>query len=262
MDASIIIITKNQKAFLEKTLPMLAKQKFNGKFEVIVVDSGSTDGAQKYSRSLNAKVISINPNTFNYANAFNTGASAASGKYLVRLSGDCIPTSADWLTNMTAPYNNLKIGGTFGKYIISGKEGFTYPIYWDKKRFPNKNTVYHCNQTFLLGISLSYFTIGNKVFDFAGGCCSIRRSIWIKRPFNETLTNSEDAEYSWFLHTTGHDIAFCNKATVLHEHLLSPEKYEFHFLGISRTQIMVQKHIWKYWLLRIVGKDPFEKYKI
>ena len=69
----------------------LKQQTFKGKYEIIVVDSGSTDGAKEYCRSQKVKLVNIPSQNFNYANALNKGARVAEGRYLVRLSGDCIP---------------------------------------------------------------------------------------------------------------------------------------------------------------------------
>ena len=55
MTASVIIITKNQKEFLHQTIPTLLSQKFSGSFEIIVVDSGSTDGAVEYVKTFPVK---------------------------------------------------------------------------------------------------------------------------------------------------------------------------------------------------------------
>lgn len=63
MDASIIIITKNQKKFLKQSIPRLLHQSYKGSYEIIVVDSGSTDGAVEYCKEQNIKVVSVNSET-------------------------------------------------------------------------------------------------------------------------------------------------------------------------------------------------------
>ncbi len=46
--ASVIVITKNQKRFLEMSVPAIQCQQLDSAFEIIAVDSGSTDGAVEY----------------------------------------------------------------------------------------------------------------------------------------------------------------------------------------------------------------------
>ena len=43
MDVSIVIRTKNEGEFIDKTLAKVEEQDFSGSYEIIVVDSGSTD---------------------------------------------------------------------------------------------------------------------------------------------------------------------------------------------------------------------------
>src|SRR3990172_10003220 len=117
MEASIIIITKDQKEFLQKTLPVLLNQEFKGKYEIIVVDSGSTDDALQYIKSLPINLVQISPETFNYARAFNTGSKKAKGKLLIRLSGDCLPQDNFFLKEILDGFEDTKVGGTYGRYI-------------------------------------------------------------------------------------------------------------------------------------------------
>lgn len=255
--ASIIIVTKNQKNFLEKTIPVLKKQ-IQGEYETIVVDPGSTDGAREYCMKNQVKVVDISPKNFNYAHAFNIGAAQANGTYLVRLSGDCIPLREDWLSEMVKPFKDPKIGGVFGKYVLSGRKGFGYPDYWPAWRFPKKYTVYSVKPFLFMGAGLLNFSLGKNVYEFAGGCCAIRKKIWQKRPFNESLLEGEDAEYSWFLHIIGYDIVYNPKAEVVHEHRVDIRKTIKNILGITKWNWIFNVVIWKYWLQRLKGINSYK----
>lgn len=216
IEASVIIITKNQKHLLQKSLPVLLSQDFEGKYEIIVVDSGSTDGARNYVESLPVKLIKISPKSFNFAKAFNGGAKKAKGQYLVRLSGDAIPIEKNFLTEILKPFTNAKVGATYGRYIITGREGYGYPKYWPAERFPKKLIRHHVSPNPLKMIVSNKFW--ERVTSLAGACCALRGEISMERPFNERLIEAEDAEYAWFLHLVGYDIVYNPEAKVLHEH--------------------------------------------
>jgi len=238
MKASVIIITKDQKHFLKKSLPILLKQNLKGGCEIIVVDSGSTDGAKEYALSMGAKLVEYK-GKWNYARAANMGVKEARGKFVIRLSGDVIPLKKDFLSQMIKPFEDLKVGGVYGRYTISGKRGYGYPDFWESWRFPKKQTRYSVRQYFLMGL----LGIGGvHVYNFAGGCCAIRREIWKKRGFNEKLIAGEDAEYAWFLHVIGYDIVCNPSAVVLHEHKIKRVKKRVKkmrtFLGLSRWQVV------------------------
>lgn len=262
MKASIVIITKNQKNFLRKTISILQRQLFNEKYEIIVVDSGSTDGALEYCKTQKVKVISITPENFNYAYALNKGASVSKGEYLIRLSGDCIPLGRNWLCEIMAGFIDGKVGGVFGKYSISGRAGYGYPDYWPKWMFPNKVVRYSIKPFLFMGAQISHLLIGNpKVFEFTGGCCAVRKSIWENRHFNERLIAGEDAEYSWYLHLIGYDVVYNPKIESLHEHRINLAKTYKNYFGINWWNIKFKSSIWKYWFKRILHGDPYKDFR-
>lgn len=256
--ASIIIITKNQKGFLEKTIPTLLNQKTEGQFEIIVMDSGSEDGAKEYVKKIGSiKLIEIQPENFKFANTFNTGAKTAKGKYLVRLSGDCIPVGTRWLSEIIKGFEDEEVGGVFGKYVISGRAGYTYPNFWPESRFPSKKVRYSIKIYPFIGTSFLNITLSPKIYDFAGGCCAIRKDIWEKRPFNEKLIAGEDAEYSWFLHVIGYDVIYNPNIKVLHEHKIDLVSSARAYSGFSKWSLVFTWEILKYWIIRIFGNDPY-----
>jgi len=257
MNASIIISTKDQKSYLQKSLPVLLNQNFKDKYEIIVLDSGSTDGAKEYIESLPVRLIKINPKSFNYSHALNVGAQKAQGEYLVCLSGDTIPIGRNWLSEIIKPFRDPKVGGTYGIYTISGRKGYGYPDFWPAERFPKRLTRYSVKPP-LFG----NFETRRKVYNFAGACCAIRKNIWQKRPFNERLIGGDDAEYAWFLHLIGYDIVCNPKAKVLHEHKISRsrEKSLIGRLWLYRWQRILTWEIAKYWLKRMIFLNPYKKY--
>ncbi len=96
-DCSIIIPIFNRAELTEQCLTQLAKVTDSVRYEVIIVDNGSTDSTEKILSSL-AGDIQIIRNTQNlgFAKACNQGARAARGKHLVFLNNDTIP-KRDWL---------------------------------------------------------------------------------------------------------------------------------------------------------------------
>lgn len=95
---SIIIPTYNKTGYLLNCLKSIAlnTKSFNGRYEVIVVDNGSTDPTfEVISRIEGIQVVRLDDNK-GFVEACNTGANVAQGKYLVFLNNDVIVTP-DWL---------------------------------------------------------------------------------------------------------------------------------------------------------------------
>jgi rhamnosyltransferase len=121
--ASILIVAKNELQHLLRSLPMVLSQDVEFPYEVIVVDSGSTDGSLELIEGLRQsdarlKLIQISPEDFHHARTRNLAVSAARGNYVVFLGGDAVPVDSVWLQKLTAPLvRNGQVAATFGRQI-------------------------------------------------------------------------------------------------------------------------------------------------
>ncbi len=89
-DVSIVIVNYNSGKFLEQCLGSL--QRNTGRFEVIVVDNGSTDMSVEFLKQPRTDKISLHQNKENvgFSRAANQGASLITGKYILFLNPDCL----------------------------------------------------------------------------------------------------------------------------------------------------------------------------
>ena len=87
MDVSVIIASHNTCAYLERALLTIADG-----HQVIVVDSGSTDGSQALVRGRfpSVRLVELERNP-GYGGALNEGIALASGEYLILMNGDAWP---------------------------------------------------------------------------------------------------------------------------------------------------------------------------
>ncbi len=89
---SILIPTFNRKDLLKETLHSVFNQTFQGPYEIVVVDDGSTDGTWEYLWELKKDkknlVIERHPQNLGVASARNTLLNLAKGKYLLFLDSD------------------------------------------------------------------------------------------------------------------------------------------------------------------------------
>lgn len=252
MLVSVIILNKDKKEQLQQSIPVLLSQNIKGGYEIIVVDDKSTDGSREYLEKLPIKLIKINPEIYNFAKAFNGGLKTSKGKYVIKLSGDVIVTSKNFLQKMISPFTDLKVGATYGRYIITNKNpGYSYPYFWPAERFPAKLTRYSIKPNpFKMIFDEKH---GIEVTNLAGGCCAIRGDILKKRPLNEKLMAGEDSEYAWFLHTVGFDIVFNPEVEVIHEHRITSAISNW----ISKDMIILSFSYVKYYFGKLLGKDPY-----
>ncbi|MBK4346699.1 glycosyltransferase [Lacisediminihabitans changchengi] len=104
LDATVIIPTLDGDRYLAEVLDILAQQDFAGTYEVLVIDSGSTDATLSIVRDRPWVRLHQIPNAeFGHGRTRNLGARLASGRLLAYLSQDAIPGDRSWLARITEP---------------------------------------------------------------------------------------------------------------------------------------------------------------
>ncbi|MHB1161292.1 MAG: glycosyltransferase family 2 protein [Chloroflexota bacterium] len=99
---SVVIANWNGRAHLERCLAALAAQTLD-RFEVILVDNGSTDGSAEMVRERFPWVrVIVNPRNLGFAAANNVGIRAGTASYVATLNNDTEPCP-DWLEQLLAP---------------------------------------------------------------------------------------------------------------------------------------------------------------
>jgi GT2 family glycosyltransferase/SAM-dependent methyltransferase/thioredoxin-like negative regulator of GroEL len=101
-DCSIVIPVFNKMELTVQCLTALAEATGQVRYEVILVDNGSSDGTGAFLRQLGGDVrIITNAENLGFAKACNQGARIARGKYVVFLNNDTIPLQG-WLNALVA----------------------------------------------------------------------------------------------------------------------------------------------------------------
>ncbi|MFC6354782.1 glycosyltransferase [Luethyella okanaganae] len=104
VDVTVIVPTFNGADHLDDVLHALARQEFPGTVEILVIDSGSTDGTVEIVRSHPTVRLHEIPNVeFGHGRTRNLAARLARGRLLAYLTQDAIPADQNWLRELTAP---------------------------------------------------------------------------------------------------------------------------------------------------------------
>ncbi len=218
MKVSILIPTKNGEEYLEECLTAVFKQKTSFDFEVVCVDSGSTDKTLEIVKNFSVKLFQIPPLEFNHGTTRNLLASKARGEYLVFITQDVVPVDENWLRNMIEPFEkDSEIAGIFGRqspridcdpfqrkllneFMDSfGKELTIYQLKTD-----NREKEFEANKHVL-----TFFSSANS---------ALRRSVWEKIPFRKMDAGGEDQQWAKEILLAGYKKAYQPKAEVYHSH--------------------------------------------
>jgi glycosyltransferase involved in cell wall biosynthesis len=199
-EISIIIRSKNEERFIGQTLSAIFQQDIDIPFEVILIDSGSTDRTLEVVREYPVSVYEIDTRQFSYGRALNYGAGLARGQYLINLSAHCIPIDSCWMARLVnCLRSDSQVAATYGGQLpIKGVNPF--------------------EERSLVAV----FTPNNEGkidAPFSNANCAIRKETWKIYPFDENASFAEDFIWSQML-PGEHEIKYVPEAAVYHTHPL------------------------------------------
>lgn len=121
--ATVVIPTFNGEEFLSELLKALRKQTAPFDYEVLVIDSGSTDATLGIIEKFEEVRLHQIPNSeFGHGKTRNLGASMAKGEIVVFLTQDAVPATKKWLEYMVEPFElDERIACVFGKQVPRGQ---------------------------------------------------------------------------------------------------------------------------------------------
>jgi len=117
---SIVLPTLNGEAYLRTLLPVLAAQELPGDlngFELLAVDSTSTDGTRELLERAGADVRVVARADFRHGPARNLAASGARGDYLVFLSQDALPCDVFFLRDLVRSFDDPRVAGAYARIL-------------------------------------------------------------------------------------------------------------------------------------------------
>ncbi len=204
---SIIILTKNGGNLFQACLNAIFSQEIDLSYEVVIVDSGSTDDTLKFISEYPVQLYNIAPENFSFGPTRDYAFSQARGQYLVTLSQDVVPANRNWLAKITDPLVSDTADVVQGLTIVPrDSDGYNRDIFfWEKN-------------------GLFYFTSEGDKFikDFGNiplSCCSlaIKKKAWAETGFGDVLMN-EDKAIQKKLVEKNYRIAFANDSLAFHGH--------------------------------------------
>jgi rhamnosyltransferase len=197
----VVIRAKNEARFIGDTLQALFEPDALRPCQVIVVDSGSTDGTQAIVRSFPAQLIQIAPEDFTYGYALNLGVANVDAELVATLSAHSLPASGDWLRNLVKPFSTPRVAAVYGRQL------------------PRANAT----MLELVGMRLTG-VLGEspKLLDrrplFSNANGALRRSLWLEHAFDERVGGAEDIAWVRTMQERGYVIAYEPTAAVYHSH--------------------------------------------
>jgi len=107
--ASIVVLTHNRAGILAETLDAMLRQDFPARYEIIVVNDGSTDATKDVLQKYHKKMKVINQGRQGPCKARNNGIRAARFPMVVIMDDDCVP-ERDWLKKLVKGFDKPEVG--------------------------------------------------------------------------------------------------------------------------------------------------------
>ena len=114
VQTSIVILTLNEAKHLGNLMQGIHNQNYHD-WEIILVDSGSTDATLEIAEKYGAHIYHIPSHEFTFGRSLNLGCSKANGDYLVFASGHVWPITNNWLRNLVKPFDEPSVTMVYGR---------------------------------------------------------------------------------------------------------------------------------------------------
>src|SRR5512147_1864084 len=185
---SVVIRAYNEEKYIGRLLEGIRQQTLQD-VEIILVDSGSTDGTVSLAESFDVRIERIPSAEFTFGRSLNFGLRAATRELVVIASAHVYPVYPDWLETLLRPFaEGEKVALTYGKQRGPATAKFS------------EQQIYH----------QWYPDTGNlnQVTAFCNNAnAAIRRSLWEKNPYDEMLTGLEDLAWAKWAKDSGYAIS-------------------------------------------------------
>ena len=202
-EVTIAWLTRNAGPLLDRVLEAVAAQETNRAVELFAIDSGSADGTVELLEAHGARVISIDPETFDFGATRDRAFEEARAPVVVNLSQDAVPAHPQWLENLLAPLEEDDVAASCGRSLPDPDR--------PERQFPWERNGYF------------YFTAEMRKFrerygrGLSNANSAVKRAVWEELRFGPQPIG-EDFRFQTKLAKAGYRVAFPDDAPVLHHH--------------------------------------------
>lgn len=202
---TIVIRSYNEGWALRDTLPALATQDYRN-WSLIVIDSGSTDGSVELIRAARPRHFrQILPQEYRPSRVLNEGMALAETERVIFLNADATPQGSHWLRPLVEALVDPNTAAAFSR----------------QQPRPDCAAAFAHDYERCFGI-----TRASADWDhfFSMVSSGLRKDVWRRRGFLESMQYSEDDEYTRWARRSGYRIAYCPESVVMHSHNYTPRQ--------------------------------------
>lgn len=265
---SLVVPTRNAGPEFPQVLERMLDQELDRDLEVLVIDSGSTDGTVEHLETRPVRLIEIPPADFNHGLTRNRGIAEARGEIVALATQDALPADRHWLQRLVDCFADPQVAGAYSRQLPRPDAG---PFIRDRlsrwmaaAREPRVQAVSSGED---LAALPPLEKLARAAFDNVSS--AVRRRVALKIPFRE-LAFGEDLDWGYRVLQAGYRIVFEPRSLVVHSHRHSTW-YEFRRVYLDHQNLhrlfgvhtvprlrdvaagtaAAVRHLW-----RVVGDEP------
>ncbi|HFH9926119.1 TPA: glycosyltransferase family 2 protein [Streptococcus suis] len=204
---------------LEETLTALYNQKTDFEWNVLIIDSGSSDNSVKIIRKFHDKynnltLKEIDKSEYSHGGTRQLAAEISDGDYMVYLSQDAVPYNQNWLTEMLKPFEiSEKIVAVLAR---QKPRDYCFPaMKYDINAVFNEQGIEDAVTVWTRTISEQIGTYTKESF-YSDVCSAAPRLFLVNEIGYKPVKYSEDYEYGKDIIDAGYYKAYNGRAIVEH----------------------------------------------
>ena len=222
---SVIIPTINAAACLEELIGRIKNQRQQAG-QIIVIDSGSSDGTLELATELGATVIAITPGTFDHGATRNLAAEEASGSIIVFMTQDALPADDETIGRLIEPLKEDLTVVSYARQVPADEASFSEK-YLRLANYPPQS---------LLKDKSSIAELGIKAFQNSNVCAAYRRHEFEKLGrFPAPVVCNEDMLFAAKAIFQDYRVSYCAGAVVEHTHDLTIKDFFRRYFDIAAS---------------------------
>ena len=212
---SVIVRIRNESKWISRCLFALQNQDCEN-FEILVVDNESTDGSVEIAKQFECRLLNVSRTEFSHGKSLNDAIRVSNGEFAAILSGHCIPANEHWLRRLHLGFYNPKVAGVYGR----------------QEPLPDTSDFDKRDLWTAFGVERQ---VQNRDYFFHNANSMIRRNIWEKYPFNESISGVEDRDWAKRVLGDGHCVMYEPAASVYHFHGINHNQDEHRAARVARV---------------------------
>lgn len=211
MSVSVILPTLNAAGEIAALLAALMGQT-QPPDEILVVDSGSTDGTAELARAHGARVISIPRDRFDHGGTRDAALRQTTGEFVLFLTQDTLPADERYIEQLLLPFADERVAAASGRQLPR-PDARPYVRAVQQYRYPAQSRAWGPEEREALGI---------RAYHLSDVCSAYRRSAYeAVGGFSHPLPTNEDMLIAAAFLDAGYLLAYCGDAAVVHSHNLT-----------------------------------------